>query len=93
MTAETIRIDLWLWHARFYKTRSLAAKAVKRSRFRINRQIVSKTSQNVRPGDVLTFPRNKEICVVEVLGIAEKRGSAPDAQTLYRNLETSDFQK
>ena len=89
MTAETIRIDLWLWHARFFKTRSLAAKAVKGSRFRINKQIVSKTSQCVRPGDVLTFPRNKEICVVEVLGIAERRGPASEAQQLYRSLETT----
>lgn len=91
MTAEAIRIDLWLWHARFFKTRSLAAKAVKRSRFRINRQIVSKVSQTVRPGDVLTFPRNREICVVEVLGIAERRGSAPEAQALYRSLEDQDL--
>lgn len=93
MTAETIRIDLWLWHARFFKTRSLAAKAVKGSRFRINRQIVKKTSYTVRPGDVLTFPRNREVCVVEVLGITDRRGSATEAQVLYRNLETSDYQK
>lgn len=89
MNTETIRIDLWLWHARFFKTRSLAAKAVKGSRFRINRQIVSKTSTTVKAGDVLTFPRNRQICVVEVLGIAERRGPAAEAQQLYRTLETT----
>lgn len=87
MTTGTIRIDLWLWHARFFKTRSIAAKAIKGSRFRINRQIVSKTSQQVRPGDVLTFPRGKEICVIEVLAIAERRGPAGEARQLYKNLE------
>lgn len=88
MTAEAIRIDLWLWHARFFKTRSLAARAVHKSRFRINRRIVSKTSQNVKPGDVLTFPRGDEICIIEVLGIGDRRGPAAEAQMLYRNLES-----
>ncbi|WP_417517855.1 RNA-binding S4 domain-containing protein [Minwuia sp.] len=90
MTESAIRIDLWLWHARFFKSRTLAVKAIKGSRFRINRRIVSKPSQVVRPGDVLTFPRSQNVRVIEVTAIAERRGSASEAQMLYRDLETAD---
>ena len=87
MTESAIRLDLWLWYARFFKSRSLAAKAVKGSRFRINRRIVSKPSQTVRPGDVLTFPRANDVCIVEVVQIGERRGPASEARSLYRDLE------
>lgn len=85
-----MRIDLWLWHARFFRTRSMAARAVKGTRFRLNRQLVNKTSRSVRAGDVLTFPRGDEIVVVEVIGFAERRGGASEARTLYRLLQVSD---
>lgn len=81
--AQKIRIDKWLWHARFFKTRSLAAKQVSAGHLRLNGSKISKPAQNVAPGDVLTFPQGRQIRVVEVLAIGERRGPAPEAQSLY----------
>lgn len=91
MTEDTIRIDLWLWYARFYKTRSLAARAVKETRIRINRRVVTKTSQPVRVGDVLTFPKADEVQVIEVVRLGERRGPAPEARSLYRDLREAEL--
>lgn len=81
--AAKIRIDKWLWHARFFKTRSLAAKQVSAGHVRLNADKISKPAQNVTPGDVLTFPQGRQIRVVRVEAIGERRGPAPEAQTLY----------
>ena len=81
--AVKIRIDKWLWHARFFKTRSLAAKQVSAGHVRLNADKISKPAQNVTPGDVLTFPQGRQIRVVRVEAIGERRGPAPEAQTLY----------
>ena len=81
--AAKIRVDKWLWHARFFKTRSLAAKQVGAGHIRLNGSKITKTAQNVTAGDVLTFPQGRQIRVVEVVAIGERRGPAPEAQTLY----------
>jgi len=81
--AAKIRVDKWLWHARFYKTRSLAAKQVGAGHIRLNGSKIAKTAQNVTPGDVLSFPQGRQNRVVEVVAIGERRGPAPEAQTLY----------
>ncbi|KPD12659.1 RNA-binding S4 domain-containing protein [Phaeobacter sp. 11ANDIMAR09] len=81
--AAKIRIDKWLWHARFFKTRSLAAKQVSAGHLRLNGTKVAKTAQNVTAGDVLSFPQGRQIRVVEVVAIGERRGPAPEAQALY----------
>lgn len=81
--AAKIRIDKWLWHARFFKTRSLAAKQVSAGHVRLNADKISKPAQNVTSGDVLTFPQGRQIRVVRVEAIGERRGPAPEAQTLY----------
>ena len=81
--AAKIRIDKWLWHARCFKTRSLAAKQVSAGHVRLNADKISKPAQNVTPGDVLTFPQGRQIRVVRVEAIGERRGPAPEAQTLY----------
>ena len=81
--AAKIRIDKWLWHARFFKTRSLAAKQVSAGHVRLNADKISKPAQNVTRGDVLTFPQGRQIRVVRVEAIGERRGPAPEAQTLY----------
>ncbi|MGR3758568.1 RNA-binding S4 domain-containing protein [Roseobacteraceae bacterium NS-SX3] len=78
-----IRIDKWLWHARFFKTRSLAAKQVGAGHVRLNGTKISKPAQNVAPGDVLTFPQGRQIRVVRIEAIGERRGPAPEAQALY----------
>ena len=81
--SQTRRLDQWLWFARFYKSRNQAAKAIEEGTFRLNRQVVGKAAQNLRPGDVLTFMRGDEVVVIRVKSIGIRRGPAPEAQNLY----------
>ncbi|MCA0869689.1 RNA-binding S4 domain-containing protein [Seohaeicola saemankumensis] len=81
-----LRLDKWLWQARFFKTRSLAAKQVSGGHVRINGQKVLKPAQAVGPGDVLTFAQARTVRVVRVDQLGERRGPAPEAQTLYTDL-------
>ena len=82
----TIRIDKWLWHARFYKTRSLATRAVQDGAIRVNAERVVKPACLVAAGDTLTFAQGERIRVVRVAEIGIRRGPAPEAQTLYEDL-------
>ncbi|MGQ9364822.1 RNA-binding S4 domain-containing protein [Azospirillum sp. ST 5-10] len=84
--AGRLRIDKWLWFARFYKTRSLAAKMVAAGGFRCSGALVAKAHHAVRPGDVLTFPQGRHIRVVRVLALGSRRGPAEEARTLYEDL-------
>jgi ribosome-associated heat shock protein Hsp15 len=81
--SERIRIDKWLWHARFYKTRALAQVAAQSGRIRRNDARVEKASLEVKPGDILTLGRGREVLVVRILGCGTRRGPASEAQTLY----------
>lgn len=81
---DTLRIDKWLWFARFFKSRSLAAQVVEAGEVRMNGQVVAKVAQAVRPGDELVFPTGRRLRRVTVLALGERRGPAPEAQTLYR---------
>ena len=87
---DRIRIDKWLWAARFFKTRELAAKACDQGKVEFpltgNR---AKPAREVRPGDQLRIETPGGIFEVEVLALNEKRGSASIAQTLYRESEAS----
>lgn len=83
---DRIRIDKWLWHARFYKTRALAAQAAQSGRVRRNDARVQKAGLEIKVGDVLTLPRGREVVVVRVLGCGERRGPASEAQALYEVL-------
>ena len=85
--SETLRLDKWLWHARFARTRSLAAKLIAEVRFRINGNPTEKAHHAVRPGDVLTFPLGPHIRVIKVLALGVRRGPAPEARLLYEDLE------
>ena len=78
-----LRIDKWLWHARFFKTRSLAAKQVSGGHVRLNGTKTLKPAHSVGPGDVLTFSQGNVIRVVEIAALGERRGPAPEAQGLY----------
>lgn len=84
--ASRCRIDKWLWHARFFKTRTLAAEIVTAGHCRVNRQPVRKPSHSVGPGDVLTFPQGQAVRVIEVVATAARRGPATEAQALYSDL-------
>ncbi len=81
------RIDKWLWAARFFKTRSLAADAVEKGRVRIGGAAV-KPAKDVRVGDLVAIEIERVVWEVRVLGICEVRGPASVAQTLYA--ETPD---
>ena len=84
--AEKIRVDKWLWHARFFKTRSLAARQVSDGHVRVNAERIAKPAYTVSPNDVLTFSQGRNIRVVRVVGIGTRRGPAAEAQELYEDL-------
>ena len=85
---EQVRIDKWLWAARFFKTRSIAAHACELGRIESNGQ-TAKPARDVRVGDALQIKSDGGIFQVEVLGLSEMRGPAVAAQTLYRETEAS----
>jgi ribosome-associated heat shock protein Hsp15 len=78
-----LRLDKWLWQARFFRTRSLAARAVGEGRVRVNGERTAKPSAGIAPGDVLTFAQGARVRVVEVAALGTRRGPAPEAQALY----------
>lgn len=85
------RADLWLWHARFFKTRSLAARFVEEGRIRLTRagaeSRVDKPSRGLRAGDVLVFAIGGRIFSVRVVAFGERRGPASEARALYEAVE------
>jgi len=83
-----VRIDKWLWAARFFKTRSLAARACELGRVE-SRGEPAKASREVRVGDMLRVKNESGVFQVEVLLLGETRGPAPVAQTMYRETEAS----
>lgn len=83
-----MRIDKWLWAARFFKTRSLAGKACELGRIELNGQ-TAKPARDVKVGDSVQIKNEGGIFQVEVLGLSEMRGPAPVAQKLYLESETS----
>lgn len=85
-----MRLDKWLWFARFYRTRTLAAEAVSRGWVRINGARVTKPARSVGPGDVLTLRQGDAIRVIRVLGLAARRGPFAEAQALYADLDDKD---
>ena len=90
MSEERLRLDKWLWCARFYRTRELAAAACTKGHIRINGFRVEKASREVKPGDILTLPQNREAVVVRVLAGATRRGPAPEARLLYEIVEDEE---
>ena len=85
---DSLRIDKWLWAARFYKTRSLACDEVTKHRVQINGQDV-KPAREVKVGDTLTVRQGNIIKTVQVKGISAARGPAPVAQQLYEETQES----
>lgn len=83
-----MRLDLWLWAARFFRTRSLAKQAIDTGKVEIGGQR-AKPSRAVRVGDALRIARGEEVFEIEVLGLSDQRGPAAVAQTLYAESEDS----
>lgn len=82
----SLRLDKWLWYARFFKTRSLATKVVSGGSVRVNGTPVKKPSASVGVGDTLTFVQAKDVRVVRILELGERRGPAKEAQLLYEDM-------
>jgi ribosome-associated heat shock protein Hsp15 len=80
-----MRVDKWLWAARFFRTRALAQAALEAGRVRARGRVLDK-GDVLKAGDVLTFVAGERLRTLEVLGLAEKRGDAAAARCLYRDL-------
>ncbi len=87
MSDAPLRLDKWLWYARFFKSRSLATQLCSAGKLRIGGRIIDKPHHKVRIDDVLTFPQGRHIRVIKVLALASRRGPAPEAQALYEDLK------
>lgn len=89
-TVSELRVDVWLWRARFFKTRALAGQHVSKRGVRIDRtgqlRRVTKPGATVRVGDVLTLARGTHIYTVEVVDFGTRRGPAEEARRMYRDL-------
>jgi ribosome-associated heat shock protein Hsp15 len=84
--APKLRLDKWLWQARFCKTRAVASVLIEDGHVRVNGMPTSRPSREITPGDVLTFPQGRQIRVVRVLALNHRRGPATEAQALYLDL-------
>ncbi len=87
MTDESLRIDKWLWQARFFKSRTLAGKFVNGGSLRLNGAKIAKAHHVVRVGDVLTFPLGPHIRLIKIEQLGTRRGPATEARTLYEDLD------
>ncbi|MFC3193408.1 RNA-binding S4 domain-containing protein [Marinicella sediminis] len=87
-----IRIDKWLWAARFFKTRSLAKKMVEQGKVKIGGQ-KCKPSRNLEVGDQLTIQKSETTWIIDVVELSERRGPAKVAQTLYQETAESVKQR
>ncbi|MCZ8292240.1 MAG: RNA-binding S4 domain-containing protein [Hylemonella sp.] len=85
---DALRIDKWLWAARFYKTRSLAVEEIDKGRVLVNEHTV-KPAREVRPGDLVTVRQGAITRIVTVKGLSGQRGPAPVAQQLYEETKAS----
>ena len=88
-----MRVDKWLWHARFFKTRTLATRLAAAGNIRINGQKQSRASASIRIGDVLTFPLNRHIRLIEVVALSTRRGPSVEAQALYLDRDPPQVKK
>lgn len=85
-SSAKLRLDKWLWQARFFKSRSLAAAQCRAKKVRINGAHAKKASAPVCVGDVLTFPKAGDVKVIEIAALGARRGPAPEAALLYKDL-------
>lgn len=85
--APKLRLDKWLWQARFFKSRTLAAELVESGHVRVNGTPVSRPAREVGPGDVLTFPQGRNIRLIRITGTGVRRGPASEAMTLFIDLD------
>ena len=87
---DTLRLDKWLWQARFFKSRTQAAAFCAEGRLRLNRRHIDRAHSLLRVGDVLTFPLGKQIRVIRVRALGIRRGPPMEARQLYDDLAPSE---
>ncbi len=85
---QKVRLDKWLWAARFYKTRSLAKEAIEGGKVHYNGGR-AKTSKNVELGALIRVPQGWDVWEVEVVALSDQRRGAPEARELYRETDES----
>jgi ribosomal 50S subunit-recycling heat shock protein len=94
MAEAAVRIDVWLWRARFFKTRSLAARVVDEGRVRLTRAgqetRIDKPARLVKPGDGLVFALGGRLTAVKVEAVGVRRGPPAEARALYSQLDAED---
>ena len=84
-----LRLDKWLWQARFFKTRAEAAALITKSRVRVNGARMSKAGHGITVDDVLTFPQGDTIRVIRITALGVRRGPFTEAQTLYIDMDAA----
>ena len=85
-----LRIDKWLWYARFFKSRTQASRLAADGRIRVDGKVISRAHHPVKVGDVLTFPQARRIRAVRIIALGTRRGPASEARTLYEDLLPAD---
>ena len=80
---ERIRVDKWLWYARFFKTRSLSSRFITANGIKLNGKKIFKQSALVSPGDRVTLSMGNDLKIIEILNCGSRRGPASEAQLLY----------
>ena len=87
--AATLRLDKWLWQARFFRSRPEAMAEIHDGRVRINGQMTRKPGHVLRAGDVLTFAHGDQIRLIRVLTLGHRRGPVAEAQMMYLDLDAA----
>ena len=82
----SLRLDKWLWYARFFKTRTQATKLIQCGKLRLNGDIITKPHRAASVGSILTFPKAKNIRVIKIVKLGQRRGPASEATSLYEDL-------
>ena len=91
--STSVRLDKWLWYARFFKTRSLATKLISSGKLRINGEVISKPHRQAQIGQILTFARGSHIRVIRIDEIGKRRGPAAEAELLFTDLDPPEAWK
>ena len=88
-----LRLDKWLWYARFFKTRSAATKLISSKKLRMNGEVISKPHRPAQIGQTLTFPQANQIRVIQIDALGTRRGPAGEAAELYTDLAPPEARK
>lgn len=86
MQDTVLRLDKWLWFARFFKTRSAATKVISDNRFRLDGMVMTKPHRQALPGQVLTFTQGNQVRIIKIISLGSRRGPASEAALMYEDL-------